>query len=391
MFFSKILPKNELVLLVDVGSSSVGAALVIESDNGFQTVVASRRNDILFQDEISFSRFFDSMLMTLALSVNETISSISKRPDKIICFLASPWYASQIRTVKYQKEKNFEFTKAIFDNLILEEIKRFQQSEIAKLRNTKAEIVLIENKVIDVKSNGYREKEPFGKVIRNIEISLFLGMAPEKVITSIKSSLNKILPDTNTVFHSFLLPFFAVVRDLYLNVPDFILIDIGGEVSDLSVARSGVLTGVMSFPLGKNFLLRSAGEVLKKDVHEISSLISLYLTNRLEDMAMREFETALIPTRTLWLKSLHEALDSITNDLSLPNNIFLTVDSDIEKWFVATIRNEEYGQFTLTQGKFNITVVDMPVVEKYLTFSDTIDHDQFLSLEALFIKLQSTK
>ncbi|MEK7129204.1 MAG: hypothetical protein AAB858_02540, partial [Patescibacteria group bacterium] len=310
-----------------------------------------------------------------------------KRPERVHCFLASPWYASQIRTVHMRKERDFVFTKEIFDDLVAREIKRFKEAEISKLQNPKAPVVFIENKVVNIKLNGYHVDNPVGKYAREVELSLFFGIAPQRAVKSITDCLNKIIPETEIIFHSFLLPFFAVMRDLFLDTADFLLVDVGGEVTDVSLVRGHIIGGTVSFPLGKNFLLRSASSALKKNINETHSLLRLSLEGKLEDSIEREMKTALFPARAIWLRSFHESIEEVNKMLLLPDRIFLTADTDTVKWFVDTMGTEEYGQYTLSADKFKITVVGMDVLGKYLSFNDTMEHDQFLSILALFTKI----
>lgn len=382
-----ISPKKELALLIDVGSSSVGASLVLTGGDGPPHVVAARRNSLRLQGKINFEQFFGSMTETLRLTVTEVIPLFQKRPKKIYCFLASPWYASQIRTVYMRKERDFVFTKEIFENLIAKEVKEFEATEILKLKKRAAPVNFIENKVVNIKLNGYHVDNPVGKYAREVELSLFFGIAPQRAVKSITDCLNKIIPETEIIFHSFLLPFFAVVRNLFLDTADFLLIDIGGEVTDVSLVRGHVISGTVSFPLGKNFLLRSASDALKKEINETYSLMKLFFEGKLEENTKREIETALIPARTLWLKSFHKGLEDINNALLLPNRVILVADTDTVKWFVDTIVAEEYGQYTLSADKFKVTVVGMSTLGKHLSFNDTMEHDQFLSLETLFLKI----
>ena len=72
-----------------------------------------------------------------------------------------------------RKERDFVFTKEIFDDLVAREIKRFKEAEISKLQNPKAPVVFIENKVVDIKLNGYRANNPVGKRASEAEIFLF--------------------------------------------------------------------------------------------------------------------------------------------------------------------------------------------------------------------------
>ena len=83
-------PQKEPVLLIDVGSSSVGAALVLVDKNGPPRVLASKRNLLQLEEQVNFDKFFGSMLATVQLTVNEVLPLCPKKARKGPLFSCVP-------------------------------------------------------------------------------------------------------------------------------------------------------------------------------------------------------------------------------------------------------------------------------------------------------------
>jgi len=61
---------------------------------------------------------------------------------------------------------------------------------------------------------------------------------------------------------------FTVVRDMHIQKENFLLLDIGGEVTNISMVKKNILRESISFPLGCNFLPRGVASNLKCSLNE---------------------------------------------------------------------------------------------------------------------------
>lgn len=126
--------KKELILIADIGSDSVGASLVLlSSKDAFlpPMIIESVRTEIKFQKKLVFDTFFDSMLSALEISLSYVIKKTKAKPLKVYCFVASPWYASQVRKISLKRNKEFILTKEFLSELMKDEKVRFEKEVIA--------------------------------------------------------------------------------------------------------------------------------------------------------------------------------------------------------------------------------------------------------------------
>ena len=384
--FSFSRPKKELVLIIDIGSASVGAAVaVITPDrSSAPLIVASSRVQIPFQEHLKFDRLADLMLGALGTSINAVFAESKAKPGKTYCFLASPWYASQVRTSSVSKDKEFKITADVFESLVNDEVEKFKKNEAAGFDGLKGKMLLVEKEVMDVSLNGYHSENPLGSSAREFKLSLFLGVAPEEVTRRIEEKIRKIIPHTAISFHTFLFSFYNVISSVSGNKKDFLLADVGGEVTDIALVHGGKIHESVSFPLGKNFILRWGAEFSNRQIEEVHSLISLWSGGKLDSRAKARAKEIFSPIRREWLKAFHKSLERISGGIALPGKFFIAADGEVIRWFMESILEEEYGQYALSAGKFEVIPVDLSILSKYAFFGDTIERDIFLALEAIY-------
>ncbi len=254
--------KRELVAVFDIGSSGVGGALFCKDHTGTPEIVFSVREAVPFQENVDYDLFLKSTLKALEeISKKISLSGLGA-PKKIFCVLASPWYASQSRTVLLEKNTPFVFTSKLADNLIQKEISLFKESYMAEHEDKGDKMRLIEFKNMKISLNGYATNDPLDKKTTKVEMILFLSMGSEHLIKKIEEAIGRHMHSVNIVFSSLAMASFSVSRDMFIHRDNFLLIDVGGEITDISMIKGDMLRESISFPMGKNFLLREISKSL---------------------------------------------------------------------------------------------------------------------------------
>jgi cell division ATPase FtsA len=216
-------------------------------------------------------------------------------------------------------------------------------------------------------------------------MNIFISMSPEQILFRIEETVRKFFHFENMKFSSFLLSSFTIVRDMYTNQNGFLLIDIGGEVTDISMIKKAILCESISFPLGSNFIIRRIAFTLGCTFGEAESLFFL-LKDEHADLATEEKMKPIIEKlKKEWLQSFQESLVNISNDISIPATIYLTVDKTFASFFAKVIENEQFNQYTLTESKFKIVFLDTETLHGIATFGDNTIRDQFMIVNAVYI------
>jgi cell division ATPase FtsA len=269
-------------------------------------------------------------------------------------------------------------------DLACKEVKNFEQTNIERYKELGEEIRILEGEVMQIKLNGYKTVNPYGRKAKELEAAMFISLSPEKAIKELEYRIQKFF-NHEIRFHSFPFAGFVVARDLYPAESDFLFLDAAGEISDLAKASDDVLEESISFPYGKNYFIRSLSKELGYDMNESASLFDLYLSGHASKETSSLIADAMIGTGKEWLKAFQESLSEISGSKPVPERVFLTADADIARLFKSLIEKEEIHQYTITRGKFNVIILEPGILQPFCRVGRRAEFDPFLILESIFI------
>lgn len=283
-----------------------------------------------------------------------------------------------------KKNTPFIFTEKLADSLIEKEIKLFKEDHLEKY-NHKEKIRVIELSNIKTILNGYEVADPFKQKASELEMMLFISMGEEEVLSNIEGVIMQHFHAREVKFSSFLMSSFTVVRDMHPKQEDFILVDVGGEITDISIVRKNVLIGSSSYPLGSNFITRDMASTLGSNLEEAQSFFSLYKDGHAEEKIHKRFEPTINNSKVKWLERFQSALGTLSNDISIPSTVYLTSEKDFSDFFIDIIQNEQFNQYILTSSKFNTKLVNNSLLHKVAVFEKNVIRDIFLIMDVIYI------
>lgn len=382
--FSKFKKENELFLVINFGSSSVGGALFFVEKSGMPKIIFSIRESIPIEKEIDPERFLFLANQSLEKVINKIHDAKLGAPDKIFCVLSSQWCITQTRIINYKKNSPFVFTDKLAYGLIQKEVKFFEDEHLMKYGGDNL-IRTIELKNIQINLNGYETAEPLGKKAKELAMTVFVSLAEEKILGKIESIIKKYFHFDKIKYSSFALSSFTVTRDLHKEEEDFLLVDIGGEITDIFMVKKSMLLESISFPLGRNFLTRGVSSQLRCSLAEADSLISLYKDGHAEESTAKKLNVIMNKLRGEWLKKFQESLINLSVDISIPSTIYTIIDKDFADFFSETIKTEQFSQYTLTESKFKVNFLGVESLHGLATFEEKIIREPFLIIDIIYI------
>ena len=383
--FSGPKEKDELALVFDIGSSSVGGALFWTQKSGIPKIIFSIREPIALEEELNIDRFLSLTLQSLGVVANKFHKAGLGAPKKIFCVLSSPWYVSQTRKIRLEKNTPFTFTSKLADSLIQKEINIFEEERLADYVRNDSKVRVIEIKSIKTILNGYTTDQPLNQKTKEVEITVFISISPEQILDKMANVISQHFKHKDMEFSSFVITSLAVTQSVFTDQEDFLLVDIGGEMTDISMIKKNVLRESISFPIGPNFIIRGVASVLHCTLDEAKSLISLHKDGHMDYRTKQKLEPVISELKKYWLKKFQESLANLSNDISMPATIFVTVDQDLEDFFSETIQTEQFSQYTLTESKFKVTFLNPQALHGIAFFKENIIRDPFLIIESIYI------
>ncbi len=370
----------ERFLLVDIGSSSVTAAY-IESENGKFKILANEATPIEIIHNLSYERFEKEMLKSLHSSLHKVLHLHLPQIKRINVNLSSPWYASQIRAAKMTRTNPFVISKTVLDDIVNREIKAFEEEVMKSVHGTPNQLRPIESRVISTALNGYAEGQPIGLTAKELELIMFIAVAPDRTLKIVEETIERFYVKPVS-FNSFLSLSYFVTRDFFPHEENFMLLDIGGEVTDVSFVKSHILINSFSFPQGRNFIIRKLAIGLKRSIVEAETMLILHLEGKTDGVVKEQCEKILTETKNAWQLSFQKALSQSVKDIVIPETIMLTVNDKFASWFVGVIESEQFHQNSLANKKFRIIHLNSALFHESMSFGDGVVRDSSVMIEA---------
>lgn len=371
--------------MFDVGSSSVGVAAIAFFPQSKPKVIFSAREQMVFQENLKFDRFVSSMLSTLekAGRTLEHAALPAHSGKTFSVFFSSPWYASQMRVSKKTFDAPTLVTEKLLQGIQKKEVEDFTAFEMEKLGK---DAVIIEAQNVQVKLNGYETAVPEGKLAVTLETAVYMSIVPKKIVHAVTEKISGIFHSRSVSFHTFSFSSFAVIRDIFFHQKDFFFLDISGEVTDVSIVRDNVLEETVTFPQGKNFLLRKIVSGLGASHAEALSYFTMAVSKKLAGKEEQKVKKIMAEASSEWLSEFRGSLYTLSRDGGfLPHDIFFTADADVSAWFAESIQDQEMSEITFAEKTFTVRHLDAAFLSSFCESEKGVARDPFLMVEAVFL------
>lgn len=386
---------QRFIIIFDIGSGSIGGSFVSVETGRLPEIIFATRKDIPFQERLNFQRFLDLMIKTLEeMFVTMQKAGQGVRIERAFCILASPWYASQTRKLRYIQPTPFVVTQKILDKLVEKEVDLFRSSKLfarSKVGTTPPEIMEVKN--VQIKLNGYEVRDPFKKRTALLEIALYISMIPSNIKKSIDNSITKFWHVPKVSFSSFSFTAFDVIRDIFADQKSFLFMDVSGEVTDISLVRDGVLEESISFPAGRNMLVRAIVNALKTTPSgAVSELLLATKGDSHREHADAIHEILMIAKKE-WLSFFNTSLAQLATEFPIPKTIFYTADDDVSAHFGDALRMANFPGAAPDDNALLIRALNNVFLSKFVQVLEPSFQDPFLTIETIhankFIQLSS--
>jgi hypothetical protein len=323
-------------------------------------------------------------------AVARTAASAVKEKDvairEIMLVFASPWYLSQTAVLSFEDTKPKDVSEHFG------ELKKFLIEKEKALTNSVqgSSVVVMERQVVQTTLNGYKTANPYGKRATTMETAVLLSAVSASVLKALTSVLEESFHRMHISAHSFALAAFLPIRDLFAVEEQFLVVDVGAEVTDISLVRNDVLLETTSFPEGRYTVTRRVAAALRTTPPDARTRLDLYRGGKSEQGESTRIEKALVAAGEPWQRGLDTALGNLMREGTLPHSVFLTADADLGEWFRVLLMQSSGSTLTMTTDTFTVVLLTPEHFSAYLTLREGVVLDPFLALEALFARRLAT-
>lgn len=371
---------READLILDIESAAVRGSVVLCD--------GSAEPDVLFTYNagIPWKPHTDSgyLVKTTLKAVKETVEAsrryvhihsgkdaMPKKIGTIHFILSSPWIISEAKTLSREFSKNEVVTEALVLKVIREEKSDLNSAD-------KNEIVPIEQKIFDVKLNGYSISDWKGKITKRLDVSFSRSMASQRMMDKFRDVVEHALHRTNLRFHSSLLMQHIGFGSIMPHVPDFGLIHIHGELTDVVLCMNHISTYFGSYPIGINTLVRKLAIATSTKEQAADSLLSLYIGGHIDAGHDRKAVEKMQELAHAWSEELKRSLSKDCETCSIPESL-IVISGSHDKFFVKALRD--------IYPKATVGTIDMDDIASHASFADKAERTV---LTALYAKAVNT-
>jgi hypothetical protein len=333
--------KTEYFLALDIGTEAV-KALVLEksfSDNKERTVILGKGLDYFNRTETFGTRGIDvnaiknAALGAITSSDFRVLKNPSKISDQVILeslptILSLPPNILMERIVEesFQRENPQRIIESGENNDIFQIIFKKTQDDISRIFSEKMgilpdDIMSLDLEILEMKIDGYEVSATRGFSGKNLDFRIRAKFSLKNYLQEIE----KFVRDMNLNIVRVL----TESENLFLLLPkgksDAIFLDIGGEVSQIFLAKNNKLEVISEFKNGGLNFTEKISQVLGLSLEDSRILKHNYSNAVLSEEVRKKVKEILFEEVKIWLQNFKETLRIIAEEkqIILPTDIFL--------------------------------------------------------------------
>lgn len=386
--------EEQVSLVIDVGNSSVTCALVLFKNNDVPIFLYSSSQAFSVNETPHAGRLIEALSSNLeAQLLNITKNGFSHaywkdKPTHIesaMLSFSSPWFILKTKHLIISNEKEFIVTERFIDDVILKEENVFVHELTDGAPDTFA---IVEKNIIHTKINGYTLDNPIGKKTKNLDAVLCMSAMDREVVDRVLTTVlrHTHIPREKIALHTFPLVSFSVVRDLFSGGSDFLIMDITGDMSDVTLVQDSVIMQSVSMPSGRNFILRQISKTFDVSLEIAESMLHLYNTEKVDDVQKQKMDSLVALMEQEWAIYFENALLELSPSLTLPTNMYLMAESDVAHIYSNFLGLSKVDATSLFRKSLKINNIDESSVKSFYKNESIGKVDEFIVFVALFYK-----
>ena len=287
--------------------------------------------------------------------LREIAPDLPKRIHSVHYVLSSPWILSESKSVGVTFDHPTAVTDQLIHNMINEEREKMSV-EVKAL----GESFQIEEKIFDVKLNGYSVSNWIGKKVNALSVSFVTSISGTKMVERFIDMCMPIVKSRNVFFHSSLLLQYVSIGHIFPQKKSYTIVHVHGEITDIVVVKQHDCVFFGTYPIGTETILRSISREGNVGLDTASSMKTLSASGMLDDSLGNESQIVDV-NHDIWLHQFQKVLEigKQVFDDSIP--VLLSVDEGSDDFSKALMRVFPNAKIeSLTKGDLDSEVVYEP-------------------------------
>ena len=347
-------------LLVDVGSGSVGLAIVEQRGSSAAIWTYREHTPLKVTESVGES---NKAVVTAIMSAMLTFEgegraaladhSRSAKIDYMQVTVSAPWSYTVARTVKFEKDEPFVITQELLAQLAKTAADQAMGEFEAKHSLKDLGVKETSRTILDTHANGYRVAKPNKQSAQQLSVTHVSTLVREEIITSLTEMHSKLLPKSDLNITSFMMANYHVTDALQPSGVDFCLIDITNEATELGIVRHNALQYSTHIAYGRASIAREISKATGVPLHD--AFTSMRTLNDQEEIH-EDIKIALKAYKTQIVDLFKETGDRLT----IPKHIYLEADTGLGEFFAPIV--DSAGK-EASKGNVLVTVTTTDILQ----------------------------
>ncbi len=372
--FKKSKENFDYNLLITIRSKKISFALFSETEDKsniiYTSSIASKSSDeILSSIDIGLKKIVSEALVDLS-----TGGKVAKIKTAVVV-LSSDMYESYIKDLVIEKDQPFILTKDQFNKAIEKHAEVINAEKAGKL--------VLERDVTNVTINGYSLKNPFNKKVNKLAVSFYASFIEEKLIENIEQTIRKNIHISKISFKTHTLNKFNVIRNAFLNVANYISIDVVENYTDVFIVENNSLIYRKMFNSGYQNFIDEISEKCSMNPQIVESEIKMSTLGELKNTCKPEIEQGILDQKKKWLNLfISEIVDK--EGINIPSRIFLTTNKKVSDIFIQTLTDADAKKLIFRNEKDLMLInCENKHFTKYIVYKDGVESDIFTTINTI--------
>ncbi len=266
-------------IVFDIGTASVSATLFELPDKNHKPRIVKTFRQFhkvsLQKDALHFSR----STITQFSHVMKEVSAFTEgsMPTFYVIGLASIFYLGKTERFHRGGRNNAALKVVELEGILEEGKKKF-------LEDLKREdIVVFESVIMKTFLNGYPVEKPIGRLADEIDLWIRFSATSRDLHDRITQTIEGFTRTAKIHFSTFPVSTWSLMRQMVSGGNSAIVVDIGGELTEVTFIMDGIITEVLALPFGVLNIVLRISEHERIDLENAFSLLKNYTGGMLED------------------------------------------------------------------------------------------------------------
>ncbi len=324
-------------LLIDVGSGSVGLAIVAPTPGDGPIWTHREHTPLKVTESVGeSSKAVVTAIMNVMMAFEgegrSALAAHNKRAKitTVQATISAPWSYTVARTVKFEKDEPFVITQELLKQLATTAADQAMDEFEEKHPLKDLGVQETSRTILDTHANGYRVATPNKQTAQHLSVTHVSTLIREEIVASLTDMQQKLVPAADLEITSFMMANYYVTDALQPTGVDFCLVDITNEATELGIVRHNALQYSTHVAFGRASIAREIAKATKLPLHDaFTSMRTLHTQEELHDDIKATLEA--------YQAHVVELFKETGDRLTIPKHVYLEADAGLADFFAPII------------------------------------------------------